>query len=215
MTSTVEVPIEGTVGHLYLFDETQSKKSYDPKQFHFHAPSEHTFDGKHYDLEMHIVHKTSDGTAASVLAVYFDTKVGGNVTNNFLQGLIYTAGNTTNTSAVLEWAPSAVELQTLLNNLNMTKLLNYEGSLTTPTCSEIVEWNVVVDPQPISTAQLAFFTRRWSGNSTFAKGRGNNRVTQAIGDRLIYYYGGPAASSGNFLKAVLSTFIVAALAIFA
>ncbi|MCA9032574.1 MAG: carbonic anhydrase family protein, partial [Planctomycetaceae bacterium] len=28
------------------------------KQFHFHSPSEHTVDGKPYDMEMHLVHKT-------------------------------------------------------------------------------------------------------------------------------------------------------------
>ena len=33
-------------------------------QFHFHTPSEHTINGVHYPLEMHMVHKlyTSDGT---------------------------------------------------------------------------------------------------------------------------------------------------------
>jgi hypothetical protein len=33
-------------------------------QFHFHSPSEHTINGAHYPLEMHMVHKlfTNDGT---------------------------------------------------------------------------------------------------------------------------------------------------------
>ena len=33
-------------------------------QFHFHSPSEHTINGVHYPLEMHMVHKlfTTDGT---------------------------------------------------------------------------------------------------------------------------------------------------------
>jgi len=29
-------------------------------QFHFHAKSEHTIDGKRFDLEMHTVHKAHD-----------------------------------------------------------------------------------------------------------------------------------------------------------
>ena len=33
------------------------------KQFHFHAPSEHTIDGKHYDVEMHIVHEHVSGAS--------------------------------------------------------------------------------------------------------------------------------------------------------
>jgi carbonic anhydrase len=35
-------------------------------QFHFHGPSEHTVTGKHYPLELHLVHKASDGTLAVV-----------------------------------------------------------------------------------------------------------------------------------------------------
>lgn len=164
---------------------------------------------------MHIVHKNDDASALSVVAVYFDTKVGGSTPSAFLNGLI-TAQNNTNTTNKIEWIPSSVELETLLNSLNMTKLLNYEGSLTTPSCNEIVEWNVIVDPQPISAAQLQFFTRKWGGNSTFAKGRGNNRVAQPVGDRSIYYYGGPAVeSSTTFVKVAISSLVMMIIAVFA
>lgn len=33
-----------------------SKSLFTPLQMQFHAPSEHTVDGKYYDLELHIVH---------------------------------------------------------------------------------------------------------------------------------------------------------------
>jgi carbonic anhydrase len=87
LPNTIEVPLEGVKGHVYLYDETQAKKMFEPTNFHFHSPSEHTFDGKHYDLEMHIVNKNREGTAATVVAVYFDTKVGGATENEFLKGL--------------------------------------------------------------------------------------------------------------------------------
>lgn len=32
-------------------------------QFHFHAPSEHSIDGKYYPMEMHLVHKNKNGKA--------------------------------------------------------------------------------------------------------------------------------------------------------
>lgn len=35
-------------------------------QFHFHTPSEHTVNGKHFDMEMHMVHKDKDGNLAVV-----------------------------------------------------------------------------------------------------------------------------------------------------
>ena len=56
-------------------------------QFHFHSPSEHTFDGKHYELELHIVHKKKDKEELAVLAIYFDREEGGSSENAFLSSL--------------------------------------------------------------------------------------------------------------------------------
>ena len=33
--------------------------SFDLKQFHFHSPSEHTINGEHFPLEMHMVHQAT------------------------------------------------------------------------------------------------------------------------------------------------------------
>lgn len=88
LVNSVFISLANVTGHFYLWDETQSKKQYKPLQFHFHAPSEHTVDGKHYDLEMHIVHANSDSSALSVVGVFFDMKVGGTTESEFLKGLI-------------------------------------------------------------------------------------------------------------------------------
>ena len=60
---------------------------YRPLDFHFHAPSEHTFDGKHYDLEMHFVHVDYNKKKLAVIAVFFDQAAGGRKTNQFLASL--------------------------------------------------------------------------------------------------------------------------------
>ena len=44
---------------------------FNPKQFHFHTPSEHTVDGKYYEAEMHLVTQATDGTY-SVVGLFFD-----------------------------------------------------------------------------------------------------------------------------------------------
>ena len=43
--------------------------NYELIQFHFHAPSEHTVQGKHYLIEMHFVHKSTSG-ALAVIGVF-------------------------------------------------------------------------------------------------------------------------------------------------
>ena len=39
---------------------------YDLVQFHFHIPSEHTFNGQFSAMEMHLVHESSDGEFAVI-----------------------------------------------------------------------------------------------------------------------------------------------------
>ena len=48
------------------------------------------------------------------------------------------------------WVATDVNLRKLVDGLNLDKVYNYEGSLTTPPCAEKVEWVVIHDPQSIS-----------------------------------------------------------------
>jgi carbonic anhydrase len=79
-----------------------------------------------------------------------------------------------------------VNLTQLVESLNFNELYHYQGSLTTPPCSENVSWLVVNDPQPISTAQVQMFNNMWSANEAFAGGQGNNREVQKANGRTIY-----------------------------
>ena len=45
---------------------------YDLVQFHFHAPSEHLVDGKHFPMEVHFVHKKQGNGGLGVVGVFFD-----------------------------------------------------------------------------------------------------------------------------------------------
>mgnify|MGYP001571981960 CR=1 FL=1 len=44
-------------GYLAFWNQLDNMEIFSLLQFHFHSPSDHTFNGKNYDLEMHIVHK--------------------------------------------------------------------------------------------------------------------------------------------------------------
>ena len=126
-----------------------------PIQFHIHAPSEHTFNGKYYDLELHIVHVDYKSSNLAVLAIYFDVAAGGNTDNAFIASLMLDQQNPNITT---------LPLADLVGNLKKTQLYTYQGSLTTPPCSEIVTWIINNEPQAISSAQLTKITNHFAGN---------------------------------------------------
>jgi carbonic anhydrase len=128
---------------MYLYDESRKAKQFIPLQFHYHAPSEHTIDGYLYDLEMHIVHKNESAQELSVIGIFFDMKKGGNETNWFLEEFLE---NNTNTDDHGSWKVPKLDIKKLVDRLNNRRIYHYEGSLTTPPCSEIVQWIVVDDP---------------------------------------------------------------------
>jgi len=45
-----------TDGRLAFLDSEDKMNYYQLTNFHIHAPSEHTFDGKYYDMELHMIH---------------------------------------------------------------------------------------------------------------------------------------------------------------
>ena len=55
LDATIEA-VNATKGILYLHTYDSEDIIFLPLQFHFHSPSEHTIDEKHFDLEMHVVH---------------------------------------------------------------------------------------------------------------------------------------------------------------
>jgi carbonic anhydrase len=128
-------------------------KTYELLQFHFHHASEHTVDGYHYPLEAHFVHKAADGTLG-VLGVFFEEGA-----SNPLLEHIWTLAPTGEGEAdeTLHVDPFAL----LPNDRRMYR---YEGSLTTPPCSEVVEWVVFKRPMQASKIQLAAFAAVFDHN---------------------------------------------------
>jgi len=73
-----------------------------------------------------------------------------------------------------------------LSTLDLTDFWSYDGSLTTPPCTEGIKWSVLRNVQPISKKQLKRFTDLWSGNMDYAEGKGNNRVIQPLNGRKVF-----------------------------
>jgi carbonic anhydrase len=141
-------------------------KKYYLKQIHFHTPSENQIDGKSYPMEAHLVHTSSTGQLA-VVGVLFEEGADNNVLNKLLRNLPENEGDKNDLkSEVLGYEILPVSKE----------YYKFNGSLTTPPCSEGVKWFVLRTPVEISSSQLKDFM------DVMPK---NNRPIQNINARTI------------------------------
>lgn len=141
-------------------------QSYQLKQFHAHTPSEHSVNGQSFPAELHLVHANAQGELA-VVAV------------NLAQGQAHPAWD-----ALLSAAPAALHSHKLSQSVNAQAFLPktleyyfYQGSLTTPPCSEQVQWLVLKEPVELSAVQLAQLQK--------IIGFANNRPLQPLNQRVV------------------------------
>jgi carbonic anhydrase len=135
-------------------------------QFHFHTPSEEAINGKRFDLVAHFVHRDEQGRLGVIAVLFKRGKP------NAAWGQVL---------AHLPREGETIGVQGL--NLGLASLLPaklgyyaFEGSLTTPPCSEGVSWMVLKTPVEISGAQLATFRKLYSANA---------RPLQALNGRVV------------------------------
>lgn len=136
-------------------------------QVHFHAPSEHVVDGKHYPLEIHLVHQNDIGQLV-VVALLVSA---GELDDEKLQQVI-TNYETEKTEPVdlniSDWAPW------------YPVGFHYLGSLTTPPLTEGVEWLVLTNPEfTISDRQIDWFHQHFGDD---------NRAPQPLNGRQVELY---------------------------
>ena len=131
-------------------------KRYDLKQFHFHKPAEERIGGRSYDLVAHLVHRDVDGRLA-VVAVLFDAGSENPFIRRLWPYLPLESGVETRLPSV------KVELDKLLPDDKA--YYTYMGSLTTPPCTEGVQWIVMKNPVSISPEQVAVFSRLYPMNA--------------------------------------------------
>ena len=117
-------------------------------QFHFHTPSENSINGKFFDMEMHLVHKSAEGQLA-VLAVMIEKGDFNPHYEQFRTQLPHTAKHKA------DKLTKAINVFSLLPNNK--KVYRFAGSLTTPPCSEGVLWNVIFEPVQLADYQLESF----------------------------------------------------------
>ncbi|MFL9485586.1 carbonic anhydrase [Chitinophagaceae bacterium LWZ2-11] len=160
-------------GHSLQFDFrtggtiAYKNKIYNLVQFHAHEESEHTIDGVRYPLELHFVHKAADG---SILVIGVMVKDGNE--NTYFEKL-----------KVFKNIAKNSKIDTLIN-FDPEKLYpqkhsyyTYSGSLTTPPCSESVDWIIFKNPITMTVAEIEEIKQHLP--------KSNNRPIQPLNDRVI------------------------------
>lgn len=142
-------------------------RTFELLQVHFHSPSENHIRGKSFPLEAHMVHKDKDGNLAVVALMYQEGAANAELAKFWAK--------------VPAKAGDKVALPAGLNVAGMlprkTDYYRFDGSLTTPPCSEGVRWFVMKTPLAVSKDQVAAFGQ--------ALGFANNRPVQPVHARTV------------------------------
>lgn len=145
-----------------------NNNSYELIKMHFHTPSEHELNGNSYSMEGHLVHENSE---EDIAVIGFFVKEGKE--NNALENLwTKLPKKSSNQNTLLK---ATINLEQLLPD--EIKVYQYVGSLTTPPCTEGVQWFVLEKPIEMSKEQIQKF------KNIFPQ---NNRPVQPLNNRDIF-----------------------------
>lgn len=164
----------------YNFDGDLNTMEYEGKkfkmiQFHFHALSEHTINGVRYPLEIHLVHHCEETDSYIVLALLVQQGEP-DPTFTFLDNYLpIQVGETLEINESYNLGSKVSDIF----GMDSVDVFTYEGSLTTPPCTQDVLWIVVKNASSASPAQIEALQSLMPKN--------NYRDTQEINDRVIHH----------------------------
>lgn len=198
-----ELPTQYKAAQLHLHWSEESNKG-----------SEHSIDGKHFAMEMHVVHKkmtTSDkvqdlDSKDKIAVLAFMVEVGNEVNEGFqplVEALSRISKPFTNSTV------SESRLQDMLpEKKKLSAYFRYQGSLTTPGCDETVIWTVFEEPIKIHKDQFLEFSKKlYYDQEQKLNMKDNVRPLQPLGNRQVFR----SHASGLLLSLPLPTLLVPTL----
>ena len=163
-------------GHSIQFDFnkgdsiTYNEINYDLIQIHFHEPSEHTINGVRYPIEIHLVHQSEEKnyTVLGIFGVEGEQSQTMEKMESFLP--------------LLTGQEKEIDKSFDLSSLfpENKSYYSYGGSLTTPPCTENVQWVIFKEPHVISLEGVL----KLKDNMPLE----NYRDEQPLNDRLVYLH---------------------------
>ncbi len=143
------------------------KDTYYLKQIHFHEPSEHKINGIIYPIEIHLVHLNKAGQV-SVLGILGEEGDESQLFE-FLESFLPIK------NGAVKNIRQNIDLSSLF--LNANNYYSYSGSLTTPPCTEGVNWVVFKKPVILSVEEVLKLKNNMPIN--------NYRNEQPLNERVI------------------------------
>lgn len=163
-------PGEEPRSYIEVIDGEGQTQRYDLAQFHYHAPSEHTVDGKPFAAELHLVHQNAAKENKVVIGILLEEGAENPAYQPFLANLPSEISEkaTTISGATINAAGLLPDTQTTYR---------YAGSLTTPPCTEGISWIVMTTPVQLSAEQLESLENVFEFD--------NNRPVQPLNERTL------------------------------
>ena len=213
------MPISGTYrngGHNVQFDPTDPTRpsvittnylgNYRVLQMHMHwgannmQGSEHTVNGRNYPLELHFVHEKVGAVDSTLRDNYTVIGVFAEAVNMPISGV----WEQLNISAIISFNTTVP-----VSGLNYSDLLpssldyyHYPGSLSTPTCDEVVQWFVLKEPIQVPSEYLA--NLRMIETEDGSPLTLNFRNVQPLGQRMVET---PGSGSPKLVASALSILV--------
>lgn len=149
---------------------TLGGNQYKLKQFHFHHRSEHLIDGKSAPMEVHLVHEQlANDKKYAVIGVLIKEGKAHHDIEHWWDHLPKPGGHGDKHEKKETGAEKKEEEKA--HEFNPASLLpvtsgyfQYEGSLTTPPCTENVFWTVMENPIYFSSEQIEAFRKMFPNN---------------------------------------------------
>jgi carbonic anhydrase len=145
-------------------------RRFDLMQIHFHSPSEHTLNGIRYPVELHLVHINKAEAEYTVLAFFGFEGRSLNI-KAIEQNIPAQTGESLNIGKAIDFSK--------LFPRHLTPRFEYTGSLTTPPCTEGVNWIIFEDPIELSKDTLDVIRQAMPVN--------NYRNTQPLNGRTAHW----------------------------
>ena len=164
--------------------------TYSVLQAHFHWPSEHLVNGIRYPLELDVVF-TKDGVVdplnthkgLAVVGIFFEH---GPAEEAFNELAVLAQGQLLHPGTYFTSSRWATDFKGLMKRVwDTADFSHYQGSLTTPPCSQVVQWINFLTPLTVAPSQVeAFMKMKNKDGKCHVE---NYRPVQELNDRTIYY----------------------------